>query len=275
MKLLCPVSIDTQQQRRSSIGRLFEPLRQFLVARSYSAHPFPSARVVECLGSGEDFLGPLSTLIGKRQKPCAGPQPRSWGWWAGHHECAACRLDIRLTSVTPFDAPHRRRSKISRDPQKKGGAAGSLAALRQRGTPAPRVRGGPWRRSHARDVLPRAKVPTTELASWLRNNAKVTAAAPGNACPTLIGVQNARPVAIRYFAHFGICSVHHRQRPNRRRWLRDRVALPPASRNGSDNRNPTFHMHERLFGLPPRAGKSARISGVVCGASSRKPERER
>jgi hypothetical protein len=33
------------------------------------------------------------------------------------------------------------------------------------------------------NVLPRVKVPTTELASWLRNNAKVTVAAPGNACP--------------------------------------------------------------------------------------------
>jgi hypothetical protein len=39
------------------MGRLFEPLRQFLVARSYSEHPFPSARVIEGFGSGEDFLG--------------------------------------------------------------------------------------------------------------------------------------------------------------------------------------------------------------------------
>jgi hypothetical protein len=50
-------------------GRSFEPFRQFLVARGYSSHPFPSARVIEGLGSGEDSLGPLSTVVGKRQKP--------------------------------------------------------------------------------------------------------------------------------------------------------------------------------------------------------------
>ena len=30
--------------------------------------------------------------------------PGSSGWWAGRHECAACRIDIRLASGTPFDA---------------------------------------------------------------------------------------------------------------------------------------------------------------------------
>jgi hypothetical protein len=53
-------------------GRTFEPVGQFLVARSYSAHPFPSARVIEGLGSDEDFLGPLSTVVGKRQKQASG-----------------------------------------------------------------------------------------------------------------------------------------------------------------------------------------------------------
>jgi hypothetical protein len=51
------------------MGRLFEPLRQYFVARSYSSQ---SARVIEGLGSGEDSLGPLSTVVGKRQKPWVG-----------------------------------------------------------------------------------------------------------------------------------------------------------------------------------------------------------
>jgi hypothetical protein len=42
--------------------RLFEPLGQFLVARGYSEHPFPSARVIEGLGSSADFLGAFSRL---------------------------------------------------------------------------------------------------------------------------------------------------------------------------------------------------------------------
>lgn len=82
-----------------------------------------------------------------------------------------------------------------------------------------------------------------------------------------------RAVAIRYFGpvayiqfiigDYQLASVA--QRP---------VALPRANRNGSEAcRNPTFHMHETLFGRPAGAGKSARLSCVVCGMSS--PERER
>jgi hypothetical protein len=41
-------------------GRWLGPIRQYLLARSYSAHPFPGARVIEGLGLGEEFLGPLS-----------------------------------------------------------------------------------------------------------------------------------------------------------------------------------------------------------------------
>ncbi len=36
---------------------MFEPLRQFLVARSNSAHHLPGICVAEDLGSGQDFLG--------------------------------------------------------------------------------------------------------------------------------------------------------------------------------------------------------------------------
>jgi hypothetical protein len=68
-------------------GRFFKPLRQYLVARSYSAHPFPSARVIEGLGSGDDFLGPLSRLVGNREKP-----------WVGHWSALSPQ---RLRIVNP------------------------------------------------------------------------------------------------------------------------------------------------------------------------------
>src|ERR1700751_988539 len=62
-------SLQTPRYRCASFGRLFETLRQLLVVRSSSAQPFPIARVVEGLDWGEDFLGALSTLVGKGQKP--------------------------------------------------------------------------------------------------------------------------------------------------------------------------------------------------------------
>jgi hypothetical protein len=42
--------------------RLFEPLRQLLVVRSYSAHPFPSTRVLERRSFDQDFLGAVSRI---------------------------------------------------------------------------------------------------------------------------------------------------------------------------------------------------------------------
>jgi hypothetical protein len=66
---LVPAPVRRRRTPRLVAGGVFESLRHFLVFHSDFEHSLLGIRVLERLGFDQDFLGALSTIFGKKEKP--------------------------------------------------------------------------------------------------------------------------------------------------------------------------------------------------------------